>query len=177
MRSQPPRDSAAMNVFQCVVGPGSPPDIELKIGLLQQFRASSPDAAAEIDRMLLAEIGRTHAGLESARAAQEEIRKLVETFTAPPYFPGVFLSRAGQIGENALVRVGGELRAVGFGDNDPEEFQPGDEMLLSHERNFIYCKAPLGAFTSGETASFRIWRFRRGLDPTSARSLRRGKRH
>jgi len=108
----------------------------------------------QMDRMLVEEIGRMRAGLESARVAQEEVRKLVEAFTAPPYFPGVFLSRAGQLGDSALVRVGGELRAVGFGENDPGEFQTGDELLLSNERNFIHCRAPLGAFTSGETAPF-----------------------
>jgi proteasome ATPase len=53
-----------------------------------------------------------------------------------------------------MVRLGAELRAVGFGENEPEAFQPGDEVLLSHERNCIIRKTTAIACTCGETASF-----------------------
>src|SRR5207237_10067300 len=56
--------------------------------------------------------------------------------------------------QSAMVRVGSELRAISFGENDPDEFQPGDELLLSNERTFILCRTPPGAFTCGETAMF-----------------------
>jgi proteasome-associated ATPase len=123
--------------------------------MLQQFRAASPEGGAQVDRLLVEEFGRTRAGLEAARTAQEEVRQTIEELTAPPYFPAVFLSRAGGgLEDYAMVRAGGELRAVGFGENDPEEFQPGDELLLSHERNFVFRKTAAMAFTCGETATF-----------------------
>jgi proteasome-associated ATPase len=154
MRNQPPpRNTAAADVFQVLMaGPGEPEQIAQ---MMLQFRAMSPEGSAQLDRMLLDEIGRRGAGLEAARAAQEELRETVQEITAAPYFPGVFLARIGSApDEYAMVRVGAELRAVSFGENDPGEFQPGDELLLSHERNFIVRNTGPVAFTCGETASF-----------------------
>ncbi|MGA2267801.1 MAG: AAA family ATPase [Bryobacteraceae bacterium] len=157
MRNQaPPRDAAAADIFQVLTAPGcGPREIEQNLAMLEQFRAASPGAAAQVDRLMVEEIGRVRTGLEAARVAQEEIRQTIEELTAPPYFPGVFLAQAGDaLSPNAVVRVGGELRAVRFGETDPGEFQTGDELLLSQERNFIVSKLPPTAFTCGETASF-----------------------
>jgi len=156
MRNEtPPRDSAAVNVFQTLLASArGPHDPGRTVAMLQQFRAASREGSAQIDGMLVEEIGRMWAGLESASAAQESVRQTIELLTAPPNFPAVFLSPTGEMGEYALVRVGGELRAVGFGENHPEEFQPGDDLLLSQERNVILSKTAPMAFTCGETASF-----------------------
>jgi proteasome-associated ATPase len=153
MRNQtPPATNAAAGVFQALMSSGcGPREIESNLALLQQFRASSPEGGSYMDRLMVEEIGRMRAGLETARASQDAVRQTIEELTAPPYFPGVFLSQTGQ---NAMVRVGAELRAVGFGENDPGEFQPGDELLISHERNFIYSKTTSNGFTCGDTASF-----------------------
>ena len=134
---------------------GGPRDVEQSVAMLQQFRAASPAGGTQVDRMMVEEIGRMRAGLESARAAQEEVRQTIEEITAPPYFPAMFVSRTGPgLDEFAMVRVGGELRAVSFGENHPDELQAGDEVLLSHERNFVLRKTASTAFTCGETASF-----------------------
>jgi proteasome-associated ATPase len=156
MRNQTPRDNAAANVFQALMASNcGPRELEDHLALLAQFRAASPEGGAQVDRMLAEEFGRARAGLEAARAAQEAVRQTIEELTAPPYFPAVFLSRAGGgLDDYAMVRTGAELRAIGFGENDPEEFQPSDELLLSHERNFVFRKTAAMAFTCGETATF-----------------------
>jgi proteasome-associated ATPase len=148
-------DSAAVNDLQALLAAGcEPTDIDRGVGLLQQLRAASSEHALRVDRMLLEALGRMRAGLESARAAQEAVRQTIEELTAPPYFPAVFLARTGPgMADNALVRLGGELRAVSFGETDPDEFQPGDEVLLAHQRNVIVGKTLL-PFTCGETAQF-----------------------
>lgn len=123
--------------------------------MLSQFRAASPEAGASLDRLMVEEIGRLRAGLETARMAQDDVRQTIEELTAPPHFPGVFVASAGDGPiPRAVVRLGGELRAVGFGETDPADFQTGDELLLSQERNIIITKLPPTAFTCGETATF-----------------------
>ena len=131
-----------------------PRALEANVGMLQQFRATSPEGSAQLDRMLVDEIGRIRAGLESARAAQEASGRPSKKLTAPPFFPAVFLSRTGRLDRVRVGTEGAELRAVSFGEIDPEDFQAGDEVLLSHERNFISAKRRRTAFTCGDTATF-----------------------
>jgi proteasome-associated ATPase len=158
MRNQPPPPNIpAADVFHALLASGcGPRELEPNLGMLQQFRAASPEGGAQVDRLLVEELGRMRAGLETARAAQEAVRQTIDQLTAPPYYPAVFLSRtAGGLDDYATVRgAGGDLRAVGFGENQPEDFQPGDELLLSHERNFIFCKTTAATFTCGDTAPF-----------------------
>ena len=152
----PPGNPAAVDVFQTLVASGcGPRDLEPNLAMLRQFRAMSPEGGAQVDRLMAEELGRMRAGLESARAAQEAVRQTIDEITAPPYFPAVFMERSeGGLDNYAIVRAGGDLRAVGFGENDPEEFQPGDGLLLSHERNFVFRKTLSTAFTCGDTAPF-----------------------
>jgi len=156
MPNQSPLDGATINACRAFMTAGSGPlHLEQCVGMLQQLRAASSEDGAQVDRMMLEEFGRLHAGLTAAREAQNAVRQTVEDLTAPPYFPGVFLARTGSgIDDYAYVRVGGELRAVGFGENDPDDFESGDEVLLAHERNCIIHKAEPMAFNCGETASF-----------------------
>jgi proteasome-associated ATPase len=157
MRNQaPPRDAAAAEFFQLLTAPGtSSVEMERNLSMLQQFRAASPEVGGRLDRLMVEEIGRMRAGLETVRLAQDEVRQTIEELTAPPHFPGVFVALAGDgLIPSAVVRLGGELRAVGFGKTDPTSFQTGDELLLSQERNFIITKLPPTAFTCGETATF-----------------------
>jgi proteasome ATPase len=154
MRNQAPPQCAAADIFQALTASGLR-DIEMGLSMLGHFRATSPEAGAQVDRMMVEEIWRIRAGLDSAREALDAVRQTIDELTAPPYFPGVFLSRTGTgPGDRAMVRVGGELRAVGFAQNDPTSFHMGDELLISHERNFILRKAESAAFTGGDTATF-----------------------
>ena len=153
----PPSSPAAADVFQALVASGcGPRDLEPTLAMLQQFRTMSPEGGAQVDRLMVEEIGRMRAGLGSARASQEAVRQTIADITAPPYYPATFLARSeGALDDYAIVRAGGgDVRAVGFGENDPEEFQLGDDVLLSHERNFVFCKTISTAFTSGDTATF-----------------------
>jgi len=164
MRNQPGRESAAVNVFRAVVGSRSPQELDLNLAALARTRAELPESAPLIDQMFAEELGRLRNGLEAAQAAQTGIRAEIEELLSPPYFPAVFLGRTGGAPEaQALVRTGGELRAVTFGDHNPDDFQDGDSVLLSRERNFIYSKVQGGALTCGETAAFVAWTKERRL--------------
>ena len=124
--------------------------------MLQQFRAASAEGGAQVDRLMVEEIGRMRAGLEAARAAQEEVRQTIEaahraaaTFRrcssrepAPGWTITPWSGRARKCGRSASART------------NPDEFQPGDELLLSHERNFIFRKTASTTFTCGDTAPF-----------------------
>jgi proteasome-associated ATPase len=153
--NQPVRDDLAKQVFQLLLTAATPEELEQRLATLRQVRSTTPDAGGQVDRMLVEEIGRMRTGLESARMAQAQVRQLIDSLTAPPHFPGVFLSHAAtSLAQNAVVRVGNEIRAISFGENDPDEFRPGDELLLSNERTFVLCKTAPGAFTCGEAATF-----------------------
>ncbi len=157
MRNQtPPRNGDAVDIFRALMASGcGPRELEPTVTMLQHFRGVSPEGSAQMDRLIVEEIGRMRAGLESASAAQEAVRQTIDELTAPPYFPAVFLSRTGTgLDDYAVVRAGADVRAVCFGENQPEEFQPGDELLLSHERNFIFGKTESATFTCGDTAPF-----------------------
>jgi proteasome-associated ATPase len=157
MRNQtPPLNGEAVDIFRALMASGcGPRDLEPSVAMLQKFRAASAEGGTQMDRLMIEEIGRMRLGLESARAAQEAVRQTIDELTAPPYFPAVFLSRTGTgLDDYAVVRAGADVRAVCFGENQPEEFQPGDELLLSHERNFVFRKTTATAFTCGDTASF-----------------------
>ncbi len=154
MSNQAPGASAALNLLRSLLASGcGPEELDANVGLLQQLRAACSEAGPQVDRMFLEEFGRLRAGLDAARAAQEEIRQTIEELTAPPHYPAVFVGRTGD-GLEALVRMGGELRAVGFGENEPDEFRPGDEVLLAKERNVILRRTEFMALTCGDTASF-----------------------
>lgn len=158
MRNQQGRDTALVNLFRAVVEARHPREMEGSLATLAQFRAENQDFALSIDRMFLGEIDRMRSGLAAAQVAQREIKDEIDQLLAPPYFPALFLGRTGGSQEaQALVRVGGELRAVTFGENEPDDFQDGDGVLLSRERNLIHSKVEGEVLTCGETATFVAW--------------------
>jgi proteasome-associated ATPase len=151
----PPRDPAVQEVFQVLSGPGGPADIEHRFNVLQKYRTAAPAGAAQVDHMLLEEVTRLHWGLEQARQNQAEVRQMIEELTAPPFFPGVYLGLEDEDPEaRAVVSLAGEIRAVRFGDTNPDDFTPGDRIWVSHERNFIHGKSGGGVLNCGETATF-----------------------
>lgn len=151
----PPRDPAAQEVFRIVAGPGGPPDVDHRFNVLQQYRSSVPAGAAQVDRMLLEEVTRLHWGLEQARQSQAEVRQMLDELTAPPFFPGTYLGRENEASEaRAVVSAAGEIRAVCFGNTNPDDLVPGDRIWVSHERNFIHSKSGGGVLNCGEIATF-----------------------
>jgi proteasome-associated ATPase len=155
MRNTTQRDASQLFQLLLSSSTGARGDVDAGIEMLQQFRGQSAEGSALVDRLLVQEIGQCRAGLAEAQAAQQELRHLIEQFTAPPYFSAVFL---GQFDNGpqamAVVRSGGEVRAVGLGSLETGSLQPGDGVLLSRERNFVLCKSAQGPHTCGETAAF-----------------------
>jgi proteasome-associated ATPase len=125
-----------------------------KVQHLAALRAASP--AEEIDRWLIERIGQLHNGLNETRQNQEKLEELLEKLTVPPYYLAIYCNTVDtQYGPSAVVRQGTELRAVGLGDAIAGgELTPGDEVLLSNERNVIVGKCNGSSLLCGEIASF-----------------------
>ena len=113
-------------------------------------------ASDEIDRWLLERLVQLYGGLHSAQQKQGELRDLLDKLTAPPFFPAIFLNIVETAnGPNALVRQGQESRAVALGDSvSAADLTPGDEVLLSNERNVIVARSHTNCFDCGEIATF-----------------------
>jgi proteasome-associated ATPase len=130
--------------------------LEDKMRHVAAMRASAAPAAEDIDRYLIERVGQLYRGLEGAQLKQGELRELLEKLTAPPFFPAIYHNTVTSgSAPTAMVRFGQETRAVGFGDQvSSADLAPGDEVLLSSERNVIVGKAQGGCFDCGELATF-----------------------
>lgn len=124
-----------------------------QLGLL---RASSPAAAAAVDRALASEALAARPALREARAKMEEMGRLLQKLTAPPLHVGICLEvlldgdRA-----RAVIQHGNTSRVVAFGEDvDPDELAPGDRVFLSDNLNVIVAVADGSASAVGETACF-----------------------
>ena len=125
-----------------------------KVRHLATLRATAP--LEEIDRSLLERISQLYAGLRTAQQKQGELGELLEKVTSPPFFPAIFLHSIDTTnGPSALVRLGLETRAVALGDTvTAEDLVPGDEVLLSSERNVVVAKSHTNCFDCGEIGTF-----------------------
>ena len=84
------------------------------------------------------------------------MRELIKTLTAPPYFPAVFLATTNtpQI-QGALVQTDTDRRVVQVGEGVTlDQLTPGDEVFLSHERNYLITKSDGQSFLTGEVATY-----------------------
>jgi proteasome-associated ATPase len=138
------------------VGPQAP-DLATKLDRLQTMRSAHPAMSPALDEALLGDIERLRRGLEHANAGQQELRRLFDRLTAPPWSVGVILG-TGSVGSRpsgAVVGDGVARRVVNFAEGvDPAQFSTGDEVLIGPERNLIVARSPYGALSSGETATF-----------------------
>jgi len=131
------------------------PNLEQKLELLHAVRCTSADSLQRVDRFLLGELARQHSGLLHAQEIQEEVRGLLETFTAPPQFPAIFLGTVTAEQPQALVISGNSRRVVTVAaDLQMSSLEIGDEVLLSNELNAIMGRSPVRSFSFGETALF-----------------------
>ena len=62
--------------------------------VLARLRESGLENAAAIDRFLVERITRLHEALSTVQEQHGELRELIESLTAPPYFPAVYLAAA-----------------------------------------------------------------------------------
>ena len=110
----------------------------------------------EIDRFLIERISQLRGGLHLAQQKQAELGELIDKLTAPPYFPAIFFNTIEtENGPCAIVRHGTELRAVSIGDLpvEADTLTPGDEVLLSSDRNIIVRRSLTSCFGCGEIAT------------------------
>ena len=136
-------------------GPDGPP-LEERLQLVETFRALGGAHGAALDRFFIQEVLRLRVGLVEAGARQAELKDVLDTLTASPWFPAVFLGTATtEEGERAMVLHGGARRVVPLADGlCGDELVSGEEVLLSHSLNVVLSASPYRAMRAGETAVF-----------------------
>jgi len=153
MRKPAPDELAALSAVLNFERNGPPIEEKLALlGLLRQQEEVSP----RVDRCLLDRLGLLHKGLLSCQENHRKLEGVLEKFSAPPWFPALFLGPvASPKGPRALVRQGATERIVGFAEGeDPAAFAVGDFVYLARELNLVMGRAPAGLGCSGELASF-----------------------
>jgi proteasome-associated ATPase len=132
------------------------PTVDEKILLLREIRGYSREMGQRTDQFLIEELSALQTGLDEARAKQEKLGELLESMTAPPLHPAVFLGLVeSNMGQAAMITWGTSRRVVRISEEiDATSLMPGDEVLLGNELNVITAKSPCAFFQSGETASF-----------------------
>ncbi len=130
-----------------------------KLDLAFAIRARSKLHSRRLDEILLGENDRLKEGLERVRHKQEELERVFERLTAPPWHAAVFLGSARTPrGTSAVVAHNNVPRVVNVTDEVNLDFlRAGDEVLLSHELNAVVGTLPRRFLHSGETALFDRW--------------------
>ncbi len=142
-----------LNEITSAEGDGMPLDRRLQE--LACLRESAIESSAQIDRYLLGKIVGLQQALCAVEDRQNKLRELIESLSAPPYFPAVFLAAAETPdARGALVQTGDERRVVRFARGIASDLAPGDEVLLSHERNCVIARSSTPSFMAGEVATY-----------------------
>ncbi|MGD0788046.1 MAG: AAA family ATPase [Terracidiphilus sp.] len=130
--------------------------LDERVAVLQRLSDSGMEHPTAIDRFLVERIARQHDALSAVEEQQERLRELIGRLTAPPYFPAVYLTTANAPEvQGALVQTENERRVVQVGDGvAADELAPGDEVFLSHERNYLITKSLSPSFLTGEVATY-----------------------
>jgi proteasome-associated ATPase len=126
------------------------------LAVLASLRENRAESAAGIDRVLLEQIARQREALSDVQEEHAKLRGLIKSLTAPPYFPAVFLTatNTSQI-QGALVQTDTDRRVVQVGDGvSPDQLTRGDEVYLSHERNYLIAKSDGPSLLTGEVATY-----------------------
>src|SRR5688572_3371348 len=129
-RSNAPDPGAVLDrVMQA--GPGAPP-LEERLRLLEARRALGDGAL--LDRFFIEEVTRLRLGLAEAHAHQAKLKAVLDTLTASPWHPGVFLGAALTVeGERAMVLHGGVRRVVPLAEGlSGDDLRAGDDVLLAN---------------------------------------------
>jgi proteasome-associated ATPase len=137
-------------------GPDAPP-IDDRLRALSAFRALGAGQTAQLDRSFLDEIVRLRVGLDEARRHHSELQALLDTLTASPWHPGLFLGAADtEEGERAMVLHAGARRVVSLASGlTADSLTVGDEVLLANGLNVVLSSSPYPTQRSGETAIFQ----------------------
>jgi proteasome-associated ATPase len=140
-------------LVQC--GEGAP-TADDKFRLLQAMRAFSTDTNQRVDRFLVNQLDVLGAGFNEVLEKQEQLKAMVEKVMSPPWYPALLLGTTlTEKGEVALVGQGSLRSLVPFGPAvETNALRPGDEVLLSGERNLVVGTPLYPLLQSGETAVF-----------------------
>ncbi|HLB55687.1 MAG TPA: hypothetical protein VJK71_11340, partial [Gemmatimonadales bacterium] len=130
-----------------------------KIQLATDLRAQSRETSRQLDTFFLEEADRLWTGVEQARARMDELQRVHERLTAPPWHTGVFLGvTPTERGMAAVVNLNGMPRVVNVADSvDVESLQPGAEVMLGPELNVVVGTLAQGFLATGDTAVFDRW--------------------
>jgi proteasome-associated ATPase len=130
--------------------------LEERLAVLTRLRESGMESGTAIDHFLMERITRLHEALSEVQEQHGELRELINSLTAPPYFPAIFLTAASTLQvQGALVQTDNERRVVQLAEGVAlEQLAPGDEVFLSHERNFVIAKSLSPSFLTGEVATY-----------------------
>ncbi len=123
---------------------------------LQQLRAVSAEAPAQVDRAVLDALNAHRRCLNDAQAKIAECRTLIERLSEPPWIPGLFhhVVPGGEF-PRAVVQSGNTRRVVLAAEGvDLSKLCRGDEVFLNHEQNLVVGVSPDAGPRCGETAVF-----------------------
>jgi proteasome-associated ATPase len=136
-------------------GEGALP-LDERVAILARLRESGIENPAGIDRFLLEWIARQHETLSTVEEKHGKLRELIESLTAPPFYPAVYLATADTPEvKGALVQTDNDRRVVQVGEGvAQEELTPGDEVYLTHERNALVAKSMSSSSLTGEVATY-----------------------
>lgn len=137
------------------VGDNSLP-VDERLTALGRLREHGAECAIEADRMILQMFLQQQEALSEVQAEQNKMHAFIKSLTAPPYFPAVYLGVANlpQV-QGAMVQTDNERRIVQMGEEAASaQLVPGDEVYLTHERNYLIAKAEGQSFVTGEVAAY-----------------------
>ena len=132
---------------------------EEKLKLASELRARSRDTSAALDEFFLAEAERLRKGIEQVRAGMDDLARIHEKLTAPPWHAAVFLGLVNDGPHGAaMVALNGTPRVVRVSDEvEPLDLTPGDEVLLGPELNVVVGRSHGSFLLEGDTAVFDRW--------------------
>jgi proteasome-associated ATPase len=156
-RRQADQTTLSGSMLEEIISPTVPaPSLEERVALLARLRESGMEPPTAIDSFLVERIGCLQESLSAVQVQHEELRDMIRRVMSPPFFPAVFLTTANTPEvQGALVQTDTERRVVHIAEGvAPDQLIPGDEVYLSHERNFLISKASSPGFRTGEVGCF-----------------------
>ena len=135
------------------VGNGAP-SIGEKLAVVESIRAQSPEMGKLLDKFLIEDCQSTRKCVAELNTVLDELKKLLEKLTAPPWHEAVYLGPCPLLGgKKVYVIFGNSRRVVGLAaDVDPSSLKVGDGVFLSEGLNVVLSKADTPA--CGETGIF-----------------------
>ena len=100
---------------------------EQKLEIVQAVRARVRDRGVSVDRFLVERLTLMAEGLEAARATQGQLKQLLDTLVAPPWYPAILDELIPtDAGTRAVVVHNGSARLVNLaGGVDVDALAPG----------------------------------------------------